>query len=89
MQPILSVTVPIKKIKGAARQRYGGDDGLAWCEWAFTQMDSVQRTQLDIVTCCENLVSLQNIGVFPKWNANSVNSGNWGQFKESVSQVSC
>ena len=29
MQPILSVTVPIKKIKGAARQRYCDGDGIA------------------------------------------------------------
>ena len=33
MQLILSV----KKIKGAAHQRYVDGDGAAWCEWAFTQ----------------------------------------------------
>ena len=36
MQPILSITVPIKKIiKGATHQHYGDGDGIAWCEWAF------------------------------------------------------
>ena len=28
LQPILPVTVPVKKIKGAARQRYGDSDGI-------------------------------------------------------------
>ena len=36
MQPILPVTVPIKKIKGATRQRYGDGDGIAWCERALS-----------------------------------------------------
>ena len=36
MQPILPITVPIKKIiKGATRQHYGDGDEIAWCEWAF------------------------------------------------------
>ena len=37
MQPILSVTVPVKKIKGTARQCYGGSDGdgVVWCGWTF------------------------------------------------------
>ena len=36
MQPILPITVPIKKIiKGATHQHYGDGDGIAWCEWAF------------------------------------------------------
>ena len=35
MQPILPITVPIKKIKGAARQRYGDGDVVAWCERAL------------------------------------------------------
>ena len=30
MQPILPVKLPIKKIKGAARQHYGDDDGVVW-----------------------------------------------------------
>ena len=30
MQPILHLTLPIKKIKGAARQHYGDDDGDVW-----------------------------------------------------------
>ena len=34
MQPILSITVPVKKIKGAARQCYIDSD--AQCEQAFT-----------------------------------------------------
>ena len=36
-QPILPVTVSVKKIKGAARQRYGdGDgDGVVRCQKAF------------------------------------------------------
>ena len=36
MQPILSVTVPIKKIKDAARQCYSDGDGVVRREWAFT-----------------------------------------------------
>ena len=32
MQPILPITVSIKKIKGAARQCYGNGDGVIWCE---------------------------------------------------------
>ena len=31
MQPILPVTVSIKKIKGAAGLCYGDSDGIAWC----------------------------------------------------------
>ena len=41
MQPILPVTVLIKKIKGAARQRYGDSDGVRWGEQAFTSDWSV------------------------------------------------
>ena len=33
MQPIIPVTVTVKKIKGAAHQRYG--DGVARCEQTF------------------------------------------------------
>ena len=36
-QLILPITVPIKNIKGAARQRYGDGDGIALCEWALTE----------------------------------------------------
>ena len=32
MQSILPVTVPVKKIKGAARQCYGYGDGVVQCE---------------------------------------------------------
>ena len=32
MQPILPVTLPVKKIKGAARQRYVDGDGVVWRE---------------------------------------------------------
>ena len=35
MQPILAVTVPVKKIKGAARQCYGEGDGIVQCEQAL------------------------------------------------------
>ena len=35
MQPILPFTVPVKKIKDAARQRYIEGDGVAWCEQTF------------------------------------------------------
>ena len=30
VQPILSVTGPVKKIKGAAHQCYGDGDGVIW-----------------------------------------------------------
>ena len=32
MRPILPVTVPVKKIKGAARQCYSDGDGVVWYE---------------------------------------------------------
>ena len=32
MQPILPITVPIKKINGATRQCYGDGDGVVRCE---------------------------------------------------------
>ena len=32
MQPILPITVSIKKFKGAAHQCYGNGDGVIWCE---------------------------------------------------------
>ena len=32
---IRPITVPIKKIKVAARQHYGYRDEMAWCEHAF------------------------------------------------------
>ena len=35
MQPILPVTVPVKKIKGATHQCYGGGDGGIRCEQTF------------------------------------------------------
>ena len=37
MQPILPVTLPVKKIKGAARQYYGDDDRAIWCKQTFTR----------------------------------------------------
>ena len=36
MEPILSVIVPVKKIKGAARQCYGDGDGVVRCEQIFS-----------------------------------------------------
>ena len=35
MHPILPVTVPVKKIKGTARQCYGDGDGVVRCEQTF------------------------------------------------------
>ena len=35
MRPILPITVPVKKIKGATRQCYGDGDGVTWCEQAL------------------------------------------------------
>ena len=32
MQPILSITVPIKKIKGVTGQHYSDGNGVIWCE---------------------------------------------------------
>ena len=32
MQPILSITVPVKNIKGTSRQCYGDGDGVVRCE---------------------------------------------------------
>ena len=37
MQPILRITVPVKKIKGAAHQCYGGSDGVVLYEPTFAQ----------------------------------------------------
>ena len=36
LPPILPITVPVKKIKGAARRWYGGGNGVDWYEKAFT-----------------------------------------------------
>ena len=33
MQPILLITLPVKKIKSAVRQHYGDGDAVIWCEW--------------------------------------------------------
>ena len=38
MQLILPVTVPVKKIKGAARQCYGDGDGVVRSEQTFNHM---------------------------------------------------
>ena len=38
MQPILPVTVPIKKIKGATHQCYGDGDGVVRCEQTFSSL---------------------------------------------------
>ena len=37
MQPILPVTVSVKKIKGAARQCYGDGDGVVLCEQTLSR----------------------------------------------------
>ena len=37
MQPILPITVPVKKIKGAAHQCYGDSDEVVRCERTFAQ----------------------------------------------------
>ena len=39
-QPILSITVPVRMIKGAARQRYG--DGVVRCEQALKWLMSIK-----------------------------------------------
>ena len=39
MQPILPVTVPIKKMQGAARQRYCDGGGVVRCEHALSDRD--------------------------------------------------
>ena len=36
MQPILPITVPVKKNKGAAHQYYGDGDEVIWCEQTFS-----------------------------------------------------
>ena len=36
MQPILPITVSVKKIKSAARQRYDDGDEVVRCEQTFT-----------------------------------------------------
>ena len=41
VQPILSVTVSVKKIKGAARQRYGDSNGVVRCEQTLTVNDTL------------------------------------------------
>ena len=35
IQPILPITVPVKKIKSTARQCYSDGDGVVWCEQSF------------------------------------------------------
>ena len=42
MQPILSNTVPVKKIKGAAYQCYGDGDGIAWCEQTLNEVIAIK-----------------------------------------------
>ena len=39
MQPILPVTLTVKKIKGAAHQSYGDSDGVVRCEQTLTFAD--------------------------------------------------
>ena len=41
MQPMLSVTLTVKKIKGAVHQRYGDSDGVVRCEQTLTGADGV------------------------------------------------
>ena len=47
MQSILLITVPAKKIKGAAGQCYGDgdDDGVVRCEQTFTPLAAVTITK--------------------------------------------
>ena len=39
-QPILPVSLPIKKIKGAAHQHYSEGDGVIWCEYTINSLKS-------------------------------------------------
>ena len=39
LQPVLPVTVPIKKIEGAHRQCYGDGDGVVRCEQTLPQLE--------------------------------------------------
>ena len=43
VQPILPVTVPVKKIKDAARQCYGDGDGVVRCEQTLTAVLKFSR----------------------------------------------
>ena len=43
--PILPVTLPIKKIKGAVSQCYGDRDGVVWCERTFDVMSSADACE--------------------------------------------
>ena len=38
MQPILTITVPVKQIKDAAAQRYDDGEGVVWCEQTLNQL---------------------------------------------------
>ena len=48
VQPILPVTVPVKKIKDAARQCYGDGDGVVRCEQTLTAVLKFSRRILFI-----------------------------------------
>ena len=50
MQPILPMTVPIKKIKDAALQDYGDGDGVVWCEQTFTCYTHTTEKSPSVVT---------------------------------------
>ena len=47
VQPILSVTVPVKKIKGATRKCYGDGDGVVRCEQAL-----IVAIHHGLIHCC-------------------------------------
>ena len=46
MQPILPVTVPIKKIKGDFSKCYGDGDGVIRCEQTLNHLRCIPLTEL-------------------------------------------
>ena len=42
MQPILAITAPVKKNKGAACQCYGDGDGIAWCAQTLNEVIGIK-----------------------------------------------
>ena len=72
MQPILPITVPVKKIKGATRQCFGDGDGVIRCEQAFQLVRPDGQTQN--LTCPnENQIAKQ---IFPTQSTFKI-SYNW------------
>ena len=49
MQPILPITVTVKKIKGAARQCYGG--GVVQCEQTLTHLTDEWLLFITVPVC--------------------------------------